>query len=124
MKVFICQRCGACCQGESTVSLTPQEIENIANFLKISVPDFLQTYTLKKGEKRIEMKVLEGHCIFYQKEEKICLIHPVKPKPCREWPFPPIVFQDETNFLIIKESCPALKNFSFEDVLNLRNLTK
>jgi Fe-S-cluster containining protein len=46
MKRFVCKRCGACCQGESTVSLTEEDVLNIANYLGLSVENFLKEYTI------------------------------------------------------------------------------
>lgn len=119
MKTFVCKRCGACCQGESTVSLTEEDVLNIANYLGLSVEKFLRDYTIKKGENRLEMRVVNNHCIFFDEEENLCLIHPVKPKPCKDWPFPRAIWKSEENFNIIKESCPALSEFSFKDLLSL-----
>jgi Fe-S-cluster containining protein len=120
MKRFVCKRCGACCQGESTVSLTEEDVLNIANYLGLSVENFLKEYTIKKGENRLEMRVVNNHCIFFDEKENLCLIHPVKPKPCKDWPFPRAIWESEENFNIIKESCPALSEFSYEDLLSLR----
>ncbi|MEZ0344599.1 MAG: YkgJ family cysteine cluster protein [Caldimicrobium sp.] len=120
MKKFVCKKCGFCCKGESTVSLSEKEILKIAEYLGISREEFLENYTIKKEEKRIEMKIVEGYCIFYDKREGVCKIHPVKPEKCKEWPLVPALFRDEENFLIIKESCIGLKDFTFNDVINLK----
>lgn len=119
MKEFVCKRCGACCQGQSTVSLGQEEVLNIANFLGLSVEKFLEDYTVKKGKNRLEMKVVNNHCIFFDEKNKVCLIHPVKPKRCKEWPFPKAIWKDEENFRIIKESCLGLSEFSYESLKSL-----
>ncbi len=103
------------------MSLSEEEIQRISKYLGLSEKKFLEDYTIKKGEKRIEMKVKEGYCIFFDKEKGLCKIHPVKPGKCKEWPFPPVIFKDKENFLIIKESCLGLKEFSLEDLKNLRS---
>ncbi|MGB9761380.1 MAG: YkgJ family cysteine cluster protein [Caldimicrobium thiodismutans] len=120
MKEFHCKRCGFCCKGNSTVGLSEEEIQRIADFLGFSKEEFLEKYTLKKGTKRVEMKIKDGYCIFYDKKRKRCKIHPVKPEKCKEWPFTPAIFQDEENFLIIKSSCLGLEEFTFEDITNLK----
>jgi len=119
MKKFVCKRCGTCCQGESTVSLSHEEVLNISNFLGLSMEKFLEDYTVKKGENRLEMKVVNNHCIFFDEKNKVCLIHPVKPKACKELPFPKAIWKDEENFKIIKESCPGLSEFSYESLKSL-----
>jgi len=123
MKVFECKRCGFCCKGESTVSLSEKEILRIANFLTLSKSDFLKKYTIKKGI-RIEMKVKNGFCIFFDKKERICKIHPVKPEKCREWPLIPIIFEDIESFKIIQNTCEGLKNVSWEQLKFIKNLHK
>ncbi|MFN3921569.1 MAG: YkgJ family cysteine cluster protein [Caldimicrobium sp.] len=117
---FECKRCGACCQGESTVSLSDKEIERIANFLHLTIEEFIQKYILFKGNKRKEMRTKDGYCIFFDKRERICKIHPVKPERCKEWPFPPIIFKDKENFLILQNSCEGLKDISFENLNQIK----
>lgn len=130
LKIFECKRCGACCAGESTVSLSSEEIQSIAQFLNTSQEEFLKKYTVFKGKTRIEMKTLNGYCIFFDFSKKICKIHPVKPLKCKEWPFPPAIFEDEENFKIIQNFCEGLKNFAWEEIklfkniVNLKNSSK
>ncbi|QJA05384.1 YkgJ family cysteine cluster protein [Thermosulfurimonas marina] len=106
--LFECRRCGYCCQGESTVSLSPQERERIAAFLGLSLEELFQRYLVKKG-KRVEMRTVEGHCIFYDPQEGLCRIHPVKPDRCRQWPLHPSILKDPENFEIIRASCPGFR---------------
>lgn len=121
---FECKRCGACCQGESTVSLSEEEIFKIAKFLGLSIEKFMENFILSKGEKRKEMRTEGGYCIFFDREKKLCKIHPVKPERCKEWPFPPIIFRDKENFLILQNFCEGLKEISFEELKQNKNLTK
>ncbi|QER41637.1 YkgJ family cysteine cluster protein [Thermodesulfobacterium sp. TA1] len=107
---FKCQRCGNCCQGESTVSLNEEEIYRIANFLNLSVEEFKQKYTVKVGKYRTEMKTKQGYCIFFDKKTRSCTIHPVKPKKCKEWPLVEALFKDPTNLEILKNHCLGVKN--------------
>jgi len=120
MKTFICKRCGACCQGESTVSLSQEEVTRIARYLGLEEETFKAAFLVKKGEKRLEMKIKEGFCIFYDREKGLCQIHPVKPERCKEWPFPPVIFKDKENFEIIRAFCEGLKDFNFEDINKLK----
>ncbi len=104
--VFECKRCGFCCQGESTVSLSLEEQERIATYLGLPISEFLARYTVKRG-KRVEMKTVNGHCIFYDEEESLCKIHPVKPFYCRQWPLHPSLLRDKESFEIIRRTCPG-----------------
>lgn len=107
---FRCLRCGECCKGESTVSLTEKEIEAISNFLGMVKEAFLALYTVRKGLHRLEMKVVDGHCVFFEPYTKTCRIHPVKPKICKDWPFVSALLKDSLNIHILKEFCKGFKN--------------
>jgi Fe-S-cluster containining protein len=124
MNKFECKRCGSCCKGESTISLSKRDISRIAQFLNLSEEDFLNLYTVKKGKFRIEMKVKDGFCIFFDKEKKLCKIHPVKPEKCKEWPLISAIFEDEENFKIIQNSCLGLKDLNWEKLKSFKNLHK
>ncbi|WP_022852357.1 YkgJ family cysteine cluster protein [Thermodesulfatator atlanticus] len=118
VKIFECKRCGFCCQGESTVSLTPPEQESIAMFLGLNLSEFFERYTVKKGS-RVEMKTINGHCIFFDEKEKICRIHPVKPSHCRRWPLHPSILKDRESFEIIKRTCPGFSpSATWEEVVD------
>ncbi len=122
--MFECKRCGFCCKGKSTISLSKEEIIRISNFLNLSESEFLKKYTIKKEPFRIEMKVKNDFCIFFDKKERACKIHPVKPDKCKEWPLIPAIFKDKTNFEIIKKSCKGLKKIKWEELNFIKNLHK
>ena len=43
---FACTQCGKCCTGSpGYVWITEEEVVKMAAFLKISVPEFMRTYT-------------------------------------------------------------------------------
>lgn len=119
-KIFECKKCGCCCAGESTISITQEDIANLAKFLGITEEEFLKKYAVFKHPNRIEMKTKDGFCIFFDKESRLCTVHPAKPKRCREWPLIPIIFKDKENFEIIKSFCLGLKDFSWEEIKNLK----
>jgi Fe-S-cluster containining protein len=118
MKIFKCKNCGFCCQGESTISLSPEEISRIAKYLNLSEEEFQKLYTVKKGKYRIEMKTKDGYCIFFDKKTKKCKIHPVKPDKCKEWPLIPAVLKNFENFKIVQQFCEGLKELTWDDLKN------
>jgi Fe-S-cluster containining protein len=119
---FECQRCGSCCQGDSTISLTPQDIQRISNFLGISKQEFLENFAVIKSGNRVELKTVKGFCIFFDRESKTCKIHPVKPEKCREWPLVKAIFEDPETFRLLKSFCPGLKKISWEELQLFKNL--
>lgn len=82
--------------------------------LNITKEQALDKYWRRSGNV-VQMKVVEGHCIFFSDG---CTVHKVRPKKCREWPLVQAMIVDKVNFESIKESCPALKDgCSYEDVV-------
>lgn len=86
---FDCTGCGACCTGEpGYVWVTPEEIQEIANFLSLSLDDFVQKYVRSaEGRFSLKEKVPDYDCVFL--EDKKCQIYPVRPRQCRTFPFWP-----------------------------------
>lgn len=87
---FRCMRCGNCCRKHGTVRLTNTEIIQIAAFLELDVYQFTEKYTALLPD-RTGLTIAEhenGDCIFYTEAGGGgCLIQPVKPKQCRDFPF-------------------------------------
>jgi len=117
-KNFVCKQCGFCCEGESTVSLTQEKIDEISNYLCISRDELLSRFCVIK-KNRIEMKIQNGHCIFFEENKKICKIHPVKPTHCRIWPLHKSILKDKESFEIIKNSCPGLYEMNYNDICKI-----
>lgn len=79
----------------------------MADALGLSMEDAREKYWRVTG-KVVQMKVVDGHCIFYDAALKGCAVHEGRPERCREWPLHPSILADENNFLTITESCPGL----------------
>jgi Fe-S-cluster containining protein len=82
---FKCQQCSACCRQAGFVYLQSGEAERIAAFLKMDDFTFVNEHCeLQDRQKLVLRKAADETCIFLS--EKGCLIHPVKPKQCRDFP--------------------------------------
>ncbi|NOX25460.1 MAG: YkgJ family cysteine cluster protein [Deltaproteobacteria bacterium] len=103
-QIFRCRECGFCCHGETTVSLDDDDIRRLVDFLKMPLAEINKRY-LRQSGKVTQMKIVDGHCIFY---DEGCTIHPGKPWRCRQWPLHPAILKDENNFRTIRESCPGI----------------
>jgi Fe-S-cluster containining protein len=116
LALFECQVCGTCCRGEGGIYLQEKEIEAITGYLRLPRDRFLQKYCLgKNGKIYIHVKE-DGFCHFAR--EGKCQIHPVKPTPCRQWPFFKPMLTDQPNWEVARNSCPALAPYrSLEDYL-------
>lgn len=106
--VFNCQRCGTCCLGRGGVRLGENEAQLAAEFLGLSLVQFKERY-LESGPGPWDVGVgPDGYCLFHQPGEMGCLIHPVKPKICRLWPFLPGPLQVASAFKDAQNSCPGI----------------
>ncbi len=87
---FECQQCGNCCGGfPGYVWVSAEEMQNIADYLNITVDEFKSEYTVKVGRKYSLIEHGNYDCIFLQRDNNggHCLIYPVRPTQCRTWPF-------------------------------------
>ena len=110
--IFNCQQCGYCCHGETTVSLDKSDQQRMIDYLGMSREEVTRKYWRQTGN-TIQMKIVDGHCIFY---DNGCTIHAGKPWRCTQWPLHPSMLDDQGNFEIIKESCPGInKKISYDD---------
>lgn len=87
---FKCTGCGRCCTGSpGAVWVTDQEIETIAESLKLSPEDFQRKYVRLMGNRKalIEKKPKNGDydCIFL--ENNRCQIYTIRPKQCQTFPW-------------------------------------
>ena len=103
--IFKCQQCGYCCDGETTVSLDEDDVKRMCDYLQMDFTDVKERYLRVTGS-TIQMKTIDGHCIFY---DEGCTVHPGRPWRCAQWPLHPSILADEANFLAITASCPGLK---------------
>ena len=110
--IFVCQQCGYCCQGETTVSLDENDQKRMVDHLGMSREEVRRKYWRQTGN-TIQMKTVDGHCIFY---DNGCTIHQGKPWRCTQWPLHPSMLDDRENYEIIKESCPGIsRELSYEE---------
>ena len=105
--IFVCTRCGFCCQGETTVSLNEQDQTRMLECLGLTREEVERRFWRITGSE-VQMQVRDGHCIFYEPNLG-CTVHEGRPWRCRQWPLHPSILSDESNFQSISESCPGLK---------------
>lgn len=87
MPIFCeCQRCTACCRWPGQVRVTEEEIRAMAAHLGLDEDDFIQRYC-RLAANRHGLALAEeedGTCVFLRGRD--CLVHPVKPRQCRDFP--------------------------------------
>jgi Fe-S-cluster containining protein len=104
-EIFSCTRCGGCCHGQTTVSLTADDEKRMSQALCLTPAELHQNYLRLTGNE-VQMRIENGHCIFYQDG---CRVHEGRPWRCAQWPLHPAILLDEANFIAIADSCPGIK---------------
>ena len=87
------------------MSLDPEDQERLVAYLRLSREEVFRRYLRVTGNV-VQMKVADGHCIFYREG---CTIHSGKPWRCGQWPLHPSILADEANLSAIRASCPGIK---------------
>lgn len=105
-RIFQCKKCGECCQGYGGTYLTDRDITAIAEYIHTDPQRFVEDYCQMSGTRPIIKQDRSGYCVFW---DKLCTIHPVKPRMCREWPFIKPVLTDVRNWEIMAGSCPGIR---------------
>lgn len=106
MKAFDCKQCGKCCYGEWGIRVGKEERERIARFLDMSPETFEAQYCREKNGRLYIETGQDKFCTFFNKEKQ-CLIHPVKPGTCSNWPFYPAIVKDEDTWQDARNACPG-----------------
>jgi Fe-S-cluster containining protein len=103
--LFDCTLCGDCCKGYGGTYLTETDIKADFPLYRGIRRPLVADYTRKSGNKRVIAQGDNGYCIFW---DKVCTIHPVKPKMCRQWPFIHSILVDVGNWRAMAASCPGM----------------
>ena len=80
----------------------------MADFLGLPTEEFVREYTFPRHGLLAFKVDAEGYCLMHDYQTHGCLIHPVKPVMCRDWPFFPAPLKYPEEFEVIKRSCPGL----------------
>jgi Fe-S-cluster containining protein len=105
--VFQCQQCGDCCSGRGGIFVKPEEVEQMAALLAMSVDDFCRSYVEGSALGPRLTVAANGFCVFLL-AGNLCRVHPVKPFICRQWPFLPVLLVDADELEHAKGACPGI----------------
>ena len=103
--IFKCKKCGDCCKGYGGTFVTPDDMDAICAYTGIDRKSFVNRYCQFSGDKPVLAVGKNGYCVFW---DKICTIHPVKPRMCKAWPFIESLLIDIKNWHIMADSCPGM----------------
>ncbi len=104
--IFECRKCGHCCQGFGGTYVTPRDVDNIAEYTGISEMELRDRYCQPSDGRLVLAQDADGFCVFW---DKLCTIHPVKPRMCRAWPFIEGVLRAPENWTHMAEACPGIR---------------
>jgi len=104
--VFECSMCGDCCRGFGGTYVSEEDITAISEYIGVLRDRFVRAYCSLSGGKPVLAQGDNGRCIFW---DKVCTIHPVKPRMCRQWPFIPAILVDVLNWRIMAASCKGMR---------------
>ncbi|MEE4359034.1 MAG: YkgJ family cysteine cluster protein [Desulfococcaceae bacterium] len=105
--IFDCQQCGECCRGYGGTYVTPEDMQAIARYINTDPDTFGSQYCRMSGSRAVLAQGENSYCIFWK--DKICTIHPVKPRMCKAWPFIRSVLSDVGNWRAMAGSCPGMR---------------
>lgn len=104
--IFECRRCGDCCRGYGGTVVDEDDIRAIAAYKDLSPEQFRSRYCVLSGSRLVLVQQPNGYCAFW---DRLCTIHPVKPRMCRAWPFIESVLVDVQNWHIMASMCPGIR---------------
>ena len=94
------------------MSLDKDDRQRMVQALGLSEDEVRERYWRVTGSV-VQMKIVDGHCIFY---DNGCTVHLGRPWRCGQWPLHPSILSDENNFKTIKASCPGLnQDMSYDE---------
>lgn len=104
-EVFVCRRCGHCCQGQGGIVLDERDIARLCDYLGLDRATLLSRYAENVGEMPRLVSGPDGYCIFYREG---CGVHPARPDVCRAWPFFRGNLIDPESLAMAREDCPGI----------------
>ena len=87
---FECTGCGGCCtaRGEyAHVYLNPDELEDLADALELSVREFRRRYTFEDEYGYTQLRFPDSTCVFLERDTNRCTVYGARPTQCRTFPF-------------------------------------
>lgn len=107
---FSCTGCGKCCTGPSGfVFVTEEEMQGMADTLKIPLALFKRKYTRKRHNQYALTERKKGDefaCVFLN--DKKCLVYQNRPLQCRTYPFWPENIHTPESWALTARECEGI----------------
>lgn len=112
--IFTCRMCGDCCRGYGGTYLTEADVTAIAAYLGQERAYFAAHGCRVSGGRPVLAQGENGYCRYW---DRLCTIHPVKPRMCRAWPFIEAVLVDVRNWHAMATCCPGMRTDVPDEVI-------
>ncbi len=122
---FSCRACGNCCSGpeEGYIWISPEEIDKLADFLKMPIARLKSTYLRREGLRySIIEKQPSKDCVFLVSDgrgQKTCRIYSVRPLQCRTWPFWKENLRSRKSWDEAGRKCPGIDREKWFDLAHI-----
>jgi len=103
---FTCTECGDCCRGAGFVWVDDEQIERLADYLKITPDEFSSRYVRLVGTRLSLIEKSNYDCIFWE-DGKSCIVYPARPNQCRTFPFWQDNIESPADWEYIERTCPG-----------------
>lgn len=121
MRIFQCLRCDECCyfdNEERGPILFEDELIKLRALAKSRGFD-IKYRELNINGVRVYRWLIRGYCPFYDRENKICTIHSVKPLACKMYP---LLYNPNTGEVLISKECKWVSDtLSYGENVGLEN---
>ncbi len=101
----LCENCGKCCL-DTEMILSRNDIELIKRESSKSLRG--RDFVFKNDNNQLQLKNIEGHCVFFDNNSKCCNIYKYRPQGCR---FYPLIYDINEEKCELDKDCPRSNLF-------------
>ena len=102
--------------------MSPEEIEQIARLLNLSVGEVRLFHTRIVRNKLSLTEFANGDCTFFDGESRRCTIYEARPTQCRTWPFWNSNLASDSAWKKAALDCPGMGHGNFVSLQDIENL--
>jgi len=126
---FSCLACGRCCKGTpGYVFFDEWEGKRMAEFLGLDFVAFLRKYARRLEDGRWSLREFvrgDYRCVFLKDDR--CLIYPVRPLQCREYPFWDSILVSPDKWYREMRRCPGIgqgREWSMDEIREFKEMLR
>jgi len=110
---FVCNHDGSCdekrlCCIETEMTLTNEDVERIE-----ALGYRREEFVVRASDGFLELRNIDGHCVFYEPSTRVCLVYENRPEGCRYYP---VVYDARQHRCVVDEDCPSRATMTREEI--------